>query len=356
MSRGFVVVLALLIPFAAGLSLRHSTGHSTKKIDQEEVQASHGRTGGSLIVWKPAHAKIIRGDKYVVLNLFCGRKHQMQVTLKHVENLLKAGEIDEVHLNVLDFKTATDLEFLKKYADAHGIMARHLTKSEDYSPAYTFYAKEWKPPRNMESKTVIVKMDDDVIDMDEAKFGKFTDYVQKHPEMFMVMGNVVNNGVTAYYQQKAGAIPLTSNGVDMKMEYPYEEHAPGYDGTLWHEGKKATELHDIFLDKGPQHFEWVAPENDGCIVYRHPGYPQKQGRFSLNFFGAQFDKWGKIAELAAGRYGDEVELTTRNPNQNCIYTDFAVSHLSFGPQCPNGLECEQILQKYAAKAGVEIEM
>lgn len=347
-----VTLIACLIPLAAGLSIRNSDKpFSQRQRGLVTVMKRKAHVKGSSFLEKPEK------DKYVVMNFFSGRREMLKLALAYAKRLLKIGEIDEVHLNVLQKITSEDDKEWVHTQDDDMIDHHDLWV---YTDAYNFYANEWSPPAKFANKTIIAKVDDDVVFMDEKNFGKFTDYVKNHPEMFMVFANTVNNPVCAYYQQKVGAIPMTSNGRDMRMEYPISQKIRKHGLPTWRcmsddflgfNAGKAAELHKIFL-ANPDKFSWKAKENDGCIVYRNPNYPDSQGRFSINFFASMHGHWKEIADLAnrRGWKNDEFSLTVDNPNQNCIFTDFVVSHLAFHIQRENGLNETELLKKYAETA------
>ncbi len=124
---------------------------------------------------------------------------------------------------------------------------------------------------------------------------------------------MVNNGVCAYFQQAAGSIPP---GVGQ-----FELPPGGFGGSLWESAERAVKLHDFFLGQGG----------------RTLGLPTKvvdwTERQSINFIA-----WlGRdLVHMALPQGDDEHALTIGVPTllrrPTAIYSDFTVSHLSFGPQ------------------------
>lgn len=179
-----------------------------------------------------------------------------------------------------------------------------------YSQAYDFYG------RNIEAyqQDIFLKCDDDVVYMDLTTLGDFIRYRATNPDYFILSANVVNNGVCAHYQQLGGNLPAEKLGL-------YENPPGGFQGSLWQYGQRATELHDHFLNLPQKQL----PLPDKVVTY--------DARISINFIA-----WlGRdLVHLALPPGDDEryisVDLPTILKRPIAIYSDFVVSHLSFGIQ------------------------
>lgn len=193
-----------------------------------------------------------------------------------------------------------------------------------YWQAYNYYATRLQ----RFSDTVFLKCDDDIVYVDVDKLDGFIEFRRSNPNYFIVSANVVNNGVCAYWQQVAGSLP------DRLGQF---EHPPGgFGGSLWQSGKRATELHDFFLQSHDKRLPLPAQ-----VV-------EWKGRQSINFIS-----WlGKdLVHMALPKGDDEAQLTIDLPELlgrlTAIYSDFMVSHLSFGPQ-ENGLDVDRLIDAYSA--------
>ncbi|MDO1584447.1 hypothetical protein [Rhizobium oryzicola] len=193
-----------------------------------------------------------------------------------------------------------------------------------YWHAYAYYAKHITAFED----SLFLKCDDDIVYMDLEKLAGFIEFRRRNPNYFVVSANVVNNGVCAYLQQLAGSLP-TSVG-------EFENPPGGHEGTLWGSAAKATALHDYVLQQSMPNLPLPSPVIE---------WDQRQ---SINFIA-----WmGRdIQHLALGPCDDEHAVTVSLPRflnrKTAIYSDFTVSHLSFGPQ-ESGLNVDDLTARYHA--------
>lgn len=191
-----------------------------------------------------------------------------------------------------------------------------------YWQAYDFYARRLK----IFSDSIFLKCDDDIVYMNLEKLSDFIEFRRKNPKYLVVSANVVNNGVCAHWQQVAGSIPERVG----HFEYP----PGGFGGSLWLSAERANELHDYFLQTDNKHL----PLPSQVIEWTE--------RQSINFIA-----WlGRdLVHMALPKGDDERALTVDLPmlleRPTAIYSDFTVSHLSFGPQ-EKGLALDRLIQAY----------
>jgi hypothetical protein len=191
-----------------------------------------------------------------------------------------------------------------------------------YFQAYQYYAKRLPDF----SDALFLKCDDDIVYMDLDGLAGFIDHRRKNPHYFVTSANVVNNGVCAYFQQVSGALP-TSLG-------HFERPPGGFGGTLWTDPDKANKLHDFFL---------AAPKKELPLPSKVVDWQERQ---SINFIA-----WlGRdLQHMGLARGDDEKMLTVDLPafleRPTAIYSDFTVSHLSFGPQ-EKGVDVNRLIAAY----------
>ena len=199
-----------------------------------------------------------------------------------------------------------------------------------YTRAYQYYTANHADYRD----DVFLKCDDDIVYFDLDRLAEFIAFRKAHHEYFLVSANVINNGVCAHYQQKAGAIPPAL----MECELP----PGGLCGSLWSEGEKAESLHKLFL-QNPKPFHATASQ----IVWTE--------RISINFVAFLGEDLIHIPDLMQD---DEHDLCygvrKRAKKQNCIYPQFVAAHLSFWKQ-DAGMNIAEILRGYRALATAELE-
>jgi hypothetical protein len=196
-------------------------------------------------------------------------------------------------------------------------------ESIPYWQAYSYYTKRLPEV----SDSLFLKCDDDIVYLDLEKLSAFIEFRRENPHYFVVSANVVNNGVCAYFQQAAGSIP---------WELGHFERPPGgFGGSLWQGPARATQLHDHFLTRPVKQLPLATPVVD---------WTERQ---SINFIA-----WlGRdMIHMSLPKCDDEFALTVGLPTYlgrpTAIFSDFTVSHLSFGPQ-ENGLDIERLISAYA---------
>lgn len=191
-----------------------------------------------------------------------------------------------------------------------------------YWQAYDYYARRL----HQFSDSIFLKCDDDIVYMDVDKLNDFIEFRRINPHYFVISANVVNNGVCAYFQQLAGSIPREIG--------EFERPPRGFGGTLWRSAEKAADLHEFFLQTETKHLPLPGDVID---------WTERQ---SINFVA-----WlGKdVVHMALAKGDDEHTLTVDIPRflgrPTGIYSDFMVSHLSFGPQ-EKGLNWSGIISRY----------
>ncbi|MCZ8180368.1 MAG: hypothetical protein O9309_15200 [Rhizobium sp.] len=193
-----------------------------------------------------------------------------------------------------------------------------------YFQAYQYYAKRLPDFAD----ALFLKCDDDIVYMDLDGLAGFIDHRRKNPHYFVTSANVVNNGVCAYFQQVSGALPASLGH--------FERPPGGFGGTLWTDPDKANLLHDFFL---------ASPNKEFPLPSKVVDWQERQ---SINFIA-----WlGRdIQHMALAKGDDEKMLTVDLPaflgRPTCIYSDFTVSHLSFGPQ-EQGVDVNRLIAAYDA--------
>ncbi|MBB6182137.1 hypothetical protein [Pseudorhizobium flavum] len=178
-----------------------------------------------------------------------------------------------------------------------------------YYQAYDYYATRVEKF----DEAVFLKCDDDIVYIELDKLDEFIQFRRTNPHYFIVSANVINNGVCAYLQQAAGSIPTVVGDF---------EHPPGgFGGTLWESAERAAKLHAYFLGQDGQ----TLPLSQSVVDWTE--------RQSINFI-----TWlGRdLRHMALPQCDDEYALSVGIPTflgrPSAIYSNFTVSHLSFGPQ------------------------
>lgn len=246
----------------------------------------------------------------------------------HVNNVL-IGRWPELNLSagasiIVRGGWGADLEF----GDIRSRVHRFVGNPNEHLPyhqAYDFYSKRVKSFED----AIFLKCDDDIVYLDIDKLNAFIDFRRTNTRYFMLSANVLNNGVCAHFQQAAGALPEWLG---------YFEMPPGgHCGSLWQSAERANQLHGYFLQMGDKHL----PLADKVVEWRE--------RLSINFI-AWLGRDLVHMSLPKG-CDDERVLTVEIPamldRPTAIYSDFVVSHLSFGAQ-EEGLAADWLIAAYDA--------
>ena len=181
-------------------------------------------------------------------------------------------------------------------------------------------------------RTVLLKMDDDTVYIDEGRFPAFINYRIRHPEPLLVLPNIINNAVAAYLQQSVqGVLPSSMIG-QLKLEAG---------GALWESPQKSQALHRLFVEQ-PERF--VHADDQLC----YPLSPQQ--RVSINFFAVLTRHIDYFALVLRDGHEDEhqltVDISSRFNLSKCVYPHLVVSHLSFGPQQSDERSTAQLIGWY----------
>jgi len=325
---------------AAGVALGNST--EARSVARLEGRRQVSFVGRRAVAPSECLSNFTDSSTYTVMIVFAGRKAVMSLLLRYLDKMVQQCSVHEVHM--WDYaKDLYDHFWVKglgrKRNGTEFQVMTHSVKGHEWNDVYEFYSSKksgsdrprWTPRSALAKRenTVLVKADDDIIYIDTSRFDSYVKYIQTHREKFIVHANIVNNGVTAYYQARH-IQELRIQGLD---EYPGQDGQPGAYGPLLNGGNRATELHKYFLSNRKK-FSWS--EGDGCLVYGKEAAARYglsgQGRFSINFFGARWEQWDNVYRLAQSPKGDEVGISLEGSaegKQQCIFTGFNVVHFGF---------------------------
>ena len=232
----------------------------------------------------------------VVYAIFAGRRKKMEIQLRYVDALCERGLVDEVH--VWDM-CANDVDRAWVQSLPYRIMTG--ARKGDWQPFYRHYATREDP------STVLIKADDDIVCIDIDHFQQFIEFVICHPEFYIVLPNIVNNGVCAYLQQQRGLFNLA-------LDLPAHNF-----GKLWSSPSLWLDLHAVFLDH-PDEFAY-----DGHTII------DAVNRASINFFAMLQSAYVRIFPHI-GEY-DEIDLNKKwLEKDKVVVHSMYVCHFSFCKQ------------------------
>lgn len=216
----------------------------------------------------------------------------------------------------------------------------------------TVIERDWKPlkpkqmntglfyPHTLDEDTIYIRLDDDIVYVDDDFFKNLLDFRIDNPRYFLVMGNIWNNAITSYIHQKLGHIPAE----------PEVKTAYCMDAVGWRSGKFAEMIHNILIE----HIE----QDTVSELYFDRADLTNASRFSVStfcYFGKDFKEFEGVVGYRDGElvYDEEVWLTEVYPilkdKLNTICGTALVAHYSFFSQRPL-LDKTDILKKYSELA------
>jgi hypothetical protein len=291
----------------------------------------------------------------IILFIFAGREANLEVQRPYLDRILEENPFAELHLWDLT-RTPEDAAYLDSREHAHGgrvqvirglhtghpIPCRYPNGRErrrgappclcmihkpPYEEPYRIYARSANP-----DDTIYVKIDDDVLFLETARFRDFLDVLTKDPTR-VVSANVANNAVCAKYERALIQKFTPSCGDPTLRENDQDWWA------LHTSRHFARECHDWFI-------------NNWDVVYDKTPFRTRKGEaISINCIGFTQATMKRLAAsfVASPRLGDEGAVDVMLP---WIVPTFHAAHLSFGPQekAMGEAELQDYRDQYAAVA------
>ena len=261
----------------------------------------------------------------VVVVTPAGRKRYMEVLFPHI--LKQSNFIDEYRIWV-NTEDKEDLSFFNELKEQYPELVT-LDHSADNQHGYGASSAIHHFFKNtIDQNTVYIRLDDDIVWIDDNFFEKIYNFRINHPDPFLIFGNIVNNAICDHIHQKQGIYePTPQFGYDC------------LDDNGWKNAELAENKHRVFLDNFKQ---------DNLGTYRFGQWNENDyRRISINaicWFGKD------LAEIDGNVDMNEEEfLSTNYPKKikriNCIYGDALCVHFSFYTQREH-LDETDILEQY----------
>lgn len=149
-----------------------------------------------------------------------GRKEYLSILLKYIEYAKKANEFDEWHLwhntqKEDDISYIYNLEkqygFIKviPFPDSKTLEKTCFISSPIYDGNKMVYActiKYFYTVDGVDKNAIYLKLDDDIVFIENGSIGKLFDYRIKDEQSFLVYGNTINNTAMANIHQNIGVL------------------------------------------------------------------------------------------------------------------------------------------------------
>ena len=167
-----------------------------------------------------------------------------------------------------------------------------------------------------------MKIDDDIVFLDLNRFDDFIRYIKSNPDKNFIIPNIINHGVSMFYNLKNGLIPG-----DFLTKYKNKKN-PNETYFCFKDGRSAIKIHNYFLDNIQK---FVNNLNEPISL---DGY-----KTSICFFGVSKKNFAKflpsiiVAETSVyNTFHFDDERYIYGLKGNYWYPRFIVSHYGFGPQ------------------------
>lgn len=274
-------------------------------------------------------------DKPFKVNLctFMGRQANVSILIKYIERALQIFAID--HYWMIDMtRNHRDHEYIFSeqqrlndlFPGRVHIVNRETRKKQLDDGTYKQTLGSWSPfykfCETFSDDDVIIKCDDDTLYIDVETLRAAAELRWDNPDPFLMHANTINNGVTAYHQQRKNI--WTFKDKNILKQYP----TSGLTGPLFSHPDIACDCHEQFtsdLMSSPGNIEKYKLKQN--IYFTN--------RVSINFIfmlGKDRDVISKID--TQDEYVSSSKIGQQLDRPNMIIGDFTIAHHTYGVQEP----------------------
>ena len=316
--------MRITLPHGLVLLLQEKNREQTRELQQAWPWANQSATGGYT---RPRERvptpKILEYEKFRVIGVTpAGRREYLEILVPY---LLRQRHILEKHVFWLNTTNTEDLDYVKglcrQYPDFFEAIDCPVTVNGNESISAFFKT-------TVDHDAIYVRLDDDIVWLADDAISELVHFRLRHPEFFLIFGNIINNSICTYLHQRMGFLSLRV-GESRPVRYEC------MDDEGWKNPQTAEEVHDYFLrslaDGRASQYKfdkWVLAEYE---------------RFSINFmafFGRDFAAFqgdvGALPGRHCARQSEEPWLTEYFPKlvgrPNAINGKALVSHFAYHSQ------------------------
>ena len=291
---------------------------------------------------------------------FAGRKIFMEILFPYIEKYKE--HIDEYHIYAAT-KNSEDIKYIQDFANKNKFVKVFMAE-EGRDPIY-LWNECYK--NSQDENCIYVKLDDDIVFIDEFLFTDFVKFRKENPEYPIIYPMIINNLYTSWILQNEMDIEfegktyfnerwetvkskvethLKSKGIPERLtEVIPEEFILCPIG--WGDVNFAKSVHEKFLNCLESGDISVFKKNNktvsGRILYGSPP-------ISINCCSWLGSSMKEYTSLYGHVWQDELWLSVYLPvlsgNPNYVYYDSVVSHFSYYKQMKDGILESNILERY----------
>lgn len=262
-----------------------------------------------------------------------GRKRYLEILFEHLKCAFKKGCINEWHL-WMNTHDQHDIDYMveleQEYTWIHIIRVDTVQQCNNLNICNFF-------KHACDDDAVYIRLDDDIVFLDEHFFDTMFEYRVQNPQYFLVFANIINNAYISHYHQQNGLV-----------SYHKQCQKTCMDTVGWKDPHFAEAVHRAF----------IKDYHDGAIqkwcTSFSPIIIKDYARVSINcisWLGKSFKEFGGIV----GK-DEELWLTVTKPRSlkqpNVILNTVIACHFSFYTQRDH-LDKTDVLMQYASIAPKE---
>lgn len=291
---------------------------------------------------------------------FAGRKRYMEILFPRIHKYRH-------HITLYRIFVATqnpeDIQYINDFYEANKewVTLVYHPKDRPFNKAYLWdIAYEY----GKREDTTYLKIDDDIVYLEEGLFTDFLQFRNDHPEYLLVYPMIINNVITSSYLQQNGLInhprkaTLFSSWKNtyQRIKQTILQHLRNHPISIgkivaepeilcpvaWGDIEYCKTAHQTFLND---------IQNQDLDKYRK-GVVVLEDRqpMSIQVISWHGETMKKVQEQCGAVYADEPWLSIFAPTwcnlYNCIYTNTLVSHFSYYKQEEQGIHLCGILEAY----------
>lgn len=273
---------------------------------------------------------MVKGKKVVVFTPW-GRELTASILYKYLARDHAAGVVDEWHLwQNTDPHQADDREYGYQLEQQH-----KWIKCFERPAGPVLYPKQMNTGRfyvyTQDPDTVYVRMDDDIVWIEEHAIERLVEHRIDNPFPFVVFPLIWNNAVCSHYLQAGEQMPSWWGHVG--------NHC--MDDLGWRSAEFAENIHNHLLK--------VIEDGEVDHLFMHHSIQLPMGhQFSVSCFAQHGEEYAKVGGILGGE--EEAWHTMNQPyalgRPNLIVPNSLISHFSFYHQRDYLLEKTDILDRY----------
>lgn len=295
-----------------------------------------------------------------ILITFGGREVSLRILFNYIVKYKKY--IDEYHIYIAT-KNEKDIEYMKTFAKQNDFVKLIYTYKNDNIVSDIEYVWDNAYKNCYNDDTVYIKLDDDIVYIDESLFTKFVQYRIQNKDIPILYPVIINNCVISGKLEEKGIInfqkstKLTSNWKNVFSPFHnFIQQTPGDVKRLqdlvgeqnllcpvaWGDLDYCINLHNEFI-KSVQHNNTDKFKMENWVLENC----EPASIACISWIGSSLKKYTDLyGPVKRDEQWWSVYVPTWSGHRNVVFGDCVVSHYAYYIQRNKGLDETDILEKY----------